>query len=143
MQLVEIDYLDTTTDEIQHTPSEERIIQYGVPQGSILGPLFSIRLTLFADDTTIPITGKNVNELAFNLDTINSIISWFDKNRLIINKNKLLAFGFHHKWNKNIVFPDITLKDGQITYASETKFLGIWLNQNLNWDLHVENLSKG
>jgi hypothetical protein len=46
MQLVEIDYLDTTTDEIQHKLSEERIIQYGVPQGSILGPLFSSRLTL-------------------------------------------------------------------------------------------------
>jgi hypothetical protein len=74
MQMVEIDYLDTT-DEIQHTLSEERIIQYGVPQGSILGLLFSSRLRLFADDTSILITGKNVNELASILDTINSIIS--------------------------------------------------------------------
>jgi len=101
-------------DEIQHKESEERIIQYTVPQGSILGLLFSIRLTLFADGTSILITGKNVNDLVSNLDTINSIISWFEKNRLIINKDKSLAFGFHHKLNKNIVFPDITLKDGQI-----------------------------
>jgi hypothetical protein len=43
--------------------------------------------------------------------------------------------------NKNIVFPDIILKDGQITYT-QTKFLGGWLNHNLNWDRHAENLSK-
>jgi hypothetical protein len=84
VQPVETDYLDKTTDEIQHKQSEERIIQYRFPQGSILEPLFSIRLTLFPDDTSILITGKNVNELASNLDTINSIISWFDKNRLIV-----------------------------------------------------------
>jgi hypothetical protein len=38
-QLVEIDHLDTTTHEIQQKRSEEKIIQSGVPQGSILGPL--------------------------------------------------------------------------------------------------------
>jgi hypothetical protein len=34
-QLVEIDCMDVTTDEIQQKQSEEKIIQYGVPQGSI------------------------------------------------------------------------------------------------------------
>jgi hypothetical protein len=75
-------------------------------------------------------TGKNINELASNLDTLNSIISWCDTNRLvinkiiswcdtnrlIINKDKSLAFGFHHKLNKNIAFPDIILKDRETTY---------------------------
>jgi hypothetical protein len=44
--------------------------------------------------------------------------------------------------NKNIVFPDIKPKDGQTTYTTETKYWGVWLNHNLNWDLHAENLSK-
>jgi hypothetical protein len=67
-----------------------------------------------------------------NLDTINSIISWFDKKTMIINKDKSLALGFHNKLNKNIVFPDIILTNVQITYASEAKILGVWLNHNLN-----------
>ena len=63
----EIDCMDVTSDEIQQKWSEEKIIQYGVPQGSILGLLLlliyvndidtnisndiGIKLTLFADDT--------------------------------------------------------------------------------------------
>jgi hypothetical protein len=43
---------------------------------------------------------------------------------MIINKDKSLALGFYHKLNKNIAFPDIILKDGQITYASQTKVFG-------------------
>jgi len=58
--------MDVTADEIQQKRSEEKIIQYGVPQGSILGLLLllyvydidtnisndiGIKLTLFADDT--------------------------------------------------------------------------------------------
>jgi hypothetical protein len=92
---VEIDDLDTTTNEIQHNQSEERIIQYGVPWESILGPLLfqihindadsnirhktSVKLTFLADDNSTLINGKNINELPSNLDTINSIISCFDK----------------------------------------------------------------
>ena len=101
-----------------------------------------MKLTLFTDGTSTLITGKNMNELTSNLDTINSIIAWFDKNRLITNKGKSLAFGCHHTLNRNIVFLDIILEDKQITYTSESNFLGVWLNRNLNWDLHAENLTK-
>ena len=100
---------------------------------------------LFADDTSILITGTNINELVSNLDTINSNVSWVDKNRLINNNDRLLALGFHHKLNKNVVFPEKILKDRQITYTSKTKFLGVWLNHIFNFDnldLHAENLLK-
>jgi hypothetical protein len=59
---------------------------------------------------------------------------------LVINKDKSVALGFHHKLNKHKVFPDIILKDSQIIYAPKTKFLGVWLDQNLNWNSHVKKL---
>jgi hypothetical protein len=43
--------------------------------------------------------------------------------------------------NNNNVFPDKILKDRQITYAPETKFLGVWLDHNLNWSSHVKKIS--
>jgi len=60
---------------------------------------------------------------------------------LIINKGKSLALCFHPKSNKHIIFPDIILNDKrEVTYVSELKFLGAWLDHNLNWDCHVEIL---
>jgi hypothetical protein len=100
-----------------------------------------VNLTLFADDTSILVNGNDTLDLACNIDTsLMNIFSWFDNNRLLINKEKSLAIGFHHKNTKNIIFQDIIIKDRQITYASETKFLGIWLDKNLTWDLHIDNL---
>jgi hypothetical protein len=135
-QLVEIYHLDATNHEIQQKRSEEKIIQSGVPQGSILGPLLfliymndidrkisndiGIKLTLFVDDTSILVTGKDIQDLTLNLDKINrSILPWFDNNRWIINKDKSWALGFHHKLNKHIVFPDIILKDTLIMYPKQ------------------------
>ena len=139
--LVKIDCLDVTTDEVQQKQLEERIIEYRVPQDSSLGLLLfliyindidtnvssviGIRLTLFADDTSILITGEDMQYLIFNLSTISwSILPQFDENKFIINKDKSLAFGFHHKWNKHVVFPDVMLKGSHITYVSKITFLG-------------------
>jgi hypothetical protein len=90
---------------------------------------------------TTSITGKDIQDLTLNLDKINkSNLPWFDNNRFIINKDKSLALGFHHKVNKHIIFPDIIMKDRQITCVSETKFLGVWLDYNLYWDFHMGKL---
>jgi hypothetical protein len=114
---------------------KKKIIQYGDPQDSILGPLLlliyvndidtnisndtHIKLTFFSEDTSTVITSNDRGVLTFNLDrNSGSILPLFDKNRLIIKEGKLLALGFYHKSNKHTVFPDIILKDGQVTDVS-------------------------
>ena len=77
-------------------------IDYGVPQGSILGPLlFLIFINdlcdlplkmsplLFADDTTLLLCGPNVDEFVpiVNED-LRSLSNWFNANKLLININK-------------------------------------------------------
>jgi hypothetical protein len=68
---------------------KKKLIQYGAQQGSILGPLLFLiyindidtnitngrgkKLTLFADDTSILVTGKDIQDLTYNLDEINKV----------------------------------------------------------------------
>jgi hypothetical protein len=93
-ELVVVDHFDETTHEIQQKQSEEKISQFGVPHGYILGQLLlliymndidtnindgnGIKLTLFVDNTSILITGKDMQDLTLNLGkTIKSIVPWF------------------------------------------------------------------
>jgi hypothetical protein len=79
-----------------------------------------IKLTLSADDTSIFITGKDMQDLTLNLDkTIKSILPWFENNRLVINKDKSVALGFHHKLNTHKAFPDIILKDKLLMHPEQ------------------------
>ena len=111
--------------------SNYELIMFGVPQGSILGPLlvllyindlssvpeacFSI---LFADDTNIFITGRNVNEMCNQLNAdLFRVQEWLHCNKLSLNvpkthymiftpRNKVVDdISYHHWQYKN--FPGL------------------------------------
>jgi hypothetical protein len=82
--------------------SKCEMIKNGVPQGSILGPLFFLlyindlpkkitknnSMVLYADDTSLLITGFNKLDFNININqSFRSIISWFNSNLLTLNFN--------------------------------------------------------
>jgi hypothetical protein len=107
-QIVEITYRCNETNEIINYLLRKRPIRYGVPQGSVLGPLLFLvyindlqsciehgRPTFFADDTSIFIAGNSVNIVQNKIfETTNKLMEWFERNRLIINKEKTIAIPF-------------------------------------------------
>ena len=94
---------------------------------------------LFADDTTLYCSHKNLNYLKWCIEQdLSSISDWFQANKLTLNvsKSECLIFGP----NKKSTIKSIDVEDLAIPVVNHTKFLGIWLDDKLNWKRHVENL---
>jgi hypothetical protein len=136
--------------------SDFKSVIYGVPQGSILGPLLfilyindiancSVRLMfiLFADDTNLFFSCKDLAHLFHNVNTeLEKLSVWFRANKLSLNvkKTNYILFGLKHMpagvtYNVSI--------DGQAVERVEyTKFLGVFIDEKLNWKKHIEHIAS-
>ena len=147
--------------ETGDTQSELEIIRWGVPQGSVLGPLLFLiyindivnssnvfKFILFADDTSLYYSCKNLQNIENIMNQeLDKISAWLSANRLSLNvgKSKLLYFTN----NDRTLLPDIHIKinDQILTEVSSAKYLGVYIDNKLQWNSHINNiklrLSKG
>jgi len=65
------------------------------------------------------------------------LIKWFKSNLLFLNFDQAYFIQFT---NKSTCTPgvQITYKDKQISIVNETKFLGLFINNNLSWKTNIE-----
>jgi hypothetical protein len=93
---------------------------------------------LFADDTTILITSPNKSDFELKVTTaFNLINEWLNTILLSINLNKTHYIQFTTK-NKPKSQLKITHLNKQISTISSIKFLGIYINDTINWKNHIE-----
>ena len=128
--------------------SVKKEINIGILQGSCLGPLLFLlynndlylhlehtQVILFADDTTLYMGHKSLNYLRWCLEQdMTNISDWFLANKLTLNISKSSCVLF--KKNKNKVSLSIEINNNPIPQCTHVKFLGIWLDENLNWNHH-------
>ena len=140
--------------------SDELPVVFGVPQGSVLGPLLFIiyindiynstsvgKFVLFADDTNIFVADKcklKVFEKANRI--LESINSYMRCNLLHINIKKCCYMHFTPK-QKDIVVDDdnainIVLGQNKIKLVREIKFLGVIIDDKLSWKPHTKYLNS-
>lgn len=142
--------------------SEGGIVDSGVPQGSVLGPLLFIiyindlcqidivsLLIAFADDTSIVFSGSTIKELnTIAQNDIEKIFQWLKNNSLVLNLTKCNAVCYS-KNHDNTGTLSLTLRTQEINDNSEsykfdevdyTKYLGLILDNKLNWQNHINNL---
>ena len=133
---------------IQDKSSEHKEILCGVPQGSILGPKLiiiyineicnispTLKFTLFADYTNIFYSGNNINMCKSISRELNIVNEWFCVNKLSLNLEKTHFILFTNC--KSVKNPVIKINDNVIERVKVTKFLGIYINENLSWMDHI------
>ena len=119
---------------------------WGVPQGSTLGPLLfliyindlinctSVTPRLFADDTCLCFSSPNPENLREIINSDLKIVSdWITANKLRINAQKSSALIISPKSNDKAYYQNLTiLFDGfKINLSKSVKYLGVQIDDNL------------
>ena len=130
-------------------------IKCGVPQGSILGPtlflcyindmamVLKCHLALYADDSALIASGPNVDSVAkFLTEQLESCRLWLIDNRLSLHvgKTESILFGSHRKL-KGVDFI-VKCGDAVVKRVTSVKYLGVNLDQNLNFREHASAILK-
>ena len=146
-------YLTNRFQYVQFENSESglREITTGIPQGSILGPLFfsvfindlvnssaKFQFLMYADDTTIyfnledfPLVNREI-KINCELEKVNT---WLKLNKLAINVDKTKCMFFHKR--RSITPLQFSMNNRAIDIVKNFNYLGIILDANMSWKSHI------
>jgi exonuclease III len=139
--------------------SDSAGLEIGVPQGSVLGPfLFLIyandlgnfigsgTCNCFADDTVIYVVGETVEQVTKLLQKmVHGVRGWYEGNMLKINasKSEILLIGTKQKLRGVDANTFVIDFNGTVMNKADiVKYLGIMVDQHLDWSNEVSHLCR-
>ena len=140
--------------QVGNDSSESVEINFGVPQGSVLGPLLFIiyindmcfsstllKFVHYADDSTVFLSHRDLNELFTIVEReLENVVKWLSVNRLSINIGKTVYMLFSNQTvpvERAIMMNGVALKR-----VEDREFLGIIMENNLCFREQINNICK-
>ena len=134
--------------------SGESDLTYGVPQGSILGPILFIiyindlpeiskmaKFILYADDANIIVSGVTIEEVYQKIqDLAGCLLKWVNCNGLALNLKKTKYMIFTRK--RTYAEQSIRINNVLIERKSTEKFLGVIIDENMSWAHHISTIKS-
>lgn len=142
----------------QNHKSKKLFNDHGIAQGSILGPIlfviyindiycvkenpFQIIIN-YADDTNLLVGNKSLCHLLTDTNLFfDKVSKWFVKNKLILNSEKTNSLFFRTKQSNLERIDHLCVGNDNMIVTENTKFLGLYINEHLDWSFHIHHLTK-
>ncbi len=137
-------------------------VRSGVPQGTVLGPVFFIiyvidmvlsarnsKALTFADDTKLMKVIAQLLCQALLQSDLNSVMQWSIANNMVLHEDKYVVMNYClNAWSTMREFPfsvegrQYTTTEGKILEASHfTRDLGVYLSDNCTWSYHINKMT--
>lgn len=131
--------------------SDVKTVEYGVPQGSILGPfLFLVYVNglisdnyMYADDTTCLVSGVSIQEAEISMfEKINILAQELAAHNLKVNSTKTAVVCFSFRAVGQFGQPAVLLGEELIRNEECVGFLGMRVDKALKWTSHVDFIAN-
>ena len=151
-------YLTNRQQFVSYKDCESDLLEVktGIPQGSILGPLFfsicindivnstsKFNFLMYADDTTLYFNIEDFPLQSREADINNElkkVNTWLQLNKLSLNTDKSKFMLFHKKRTPPEI--NISINNSDIERVSQFTFLGIVLDETLSWKNHITMITN-
>ena len=138
--------------KIEDVTSEWRTLKGGIPQGTKLGVILFVVMTndliidwplriKFVDDTTaLEIIPRNSISLLNQVAT--DIHEFASTHNMKLNPGKCKEMFINFMHDHNILVNPIVLGNKEIECVANYKLLGVYLNEDLSWNTHIDYIFK-